>query len=339
MSSTNRRGPAARSLLAVTAVASLTLLTACGSGDAEDTDASEGSDGSAGGFPTTVEHFRGETEIESQPETVVALDTSYVDAAVSLEMEVIGRVTYHDYDQEVPDYLGEDGQTYAGGAEIVGLMEEPDLAQIAELEPDLIVSADIRHQELYDQLSQIAPTVFSETTGATWKDNIRLLGEAVGKEDLAEEKIGGYEQRAAALGEAIAEENGGEAPTMAMPRFVGEPTVRLYSSASFPGIVQSDVGLPRPEGAPDSDTEINVDLSQEEILDADADHIFVSMWDDGNGESAEIADDFRANPLWDQLEGEQHEVDDVVWFTSVSLQGAEGILDDLAETYGVDEAE
>lgn len=218
----------------------------------------------------------------------------------------------------------------------MGLLEEPDLAAVAELEPDLIVSADVRHQEIYDQLSEIAPTVFSETTGASWKENIQLLAEAAGKQDLAEEKIGGYEDRAAALGETIAEENGGEAPTLSITRFVGEPSVRLYSTASFPGIVQQDVGVPRPEDAPDTGDEIMVDLSEEEILDAEADHIVTGIWDDGNGESEEAAEDFRSNPLWEQLEGEQHDVSDKVWFSSVSLQGAEGILDDLEEIYGVD---
>ncbi|RNL80577.1 ABC transporter substrate-binding protein [Halostreptopolyspora alba] len=323
--------PLARPLLAVGAAGVLALVSACGSGDTE-----EAADTGGGEFPITVEHFRGTTEIESPPETVVALDSSYVDAAVSLELDVVGRVVNTE-GEELPDYLGDEARTYAGDAEVVGLLEEPDLAAIAELEPDLIVSADVRHQDIYDQLSEIAPTVFSETTGATWKDNIRLLAEATGRQDLAEQRIGAYEERAEELGSAITEANGGEAPTLSITRFVGEPSVRLYSSASFPGLVQQDVGLPRPEGAPDAEDEIMVDLSEEEVLDVDADHIVVGVWDDGNGESEEVAADFRSNPLWEQLEGEQHDVSDEIWFTSVSLQGAEGILDDLAEIHGVDE--
>ncbi|MFC3995553.1 ABC transporter substrate-binding protein [Nocardiopsis sediminis] len=319
----------ARALAAVAAATALAVsAAACGSGDTGEEQA--GASGS-GAFPRTVEHFRGEAEIPEQPARIVTLDTSYTDAAIALELEVVGRITYHDFDQELPEYLGEDGATYAGDAEIVGTQEAPDLAAIAELEPDLIVSADVRHADIYDQLSSIAPTIFSETTGATWKDNIRLLAEATGTEDLAEEKIGAYEERAAEVGAAIEDANGGEAPTISITRFAGEPTVRLYSSASFPGIVMADTGLSRPEDAPDSDTEIMVDLSQEEILDLDADQIFIGRWDDGSEGSAEKADAFLDNPLWDRLEGEQHDVQDVVWFTSVSLQGAEGILDDLEE--------
>ncbi|RCV55007.1 ABC transporter substrate-binding protein [Marinitenerispora sediminis] len=324
-----RRG---RTLLVLAAAASLGLAAGCSSAG----DSGEAGDGAASeGYPITVEHAMGETTIESRPQTVVALDTSYVDAAVALELDVVGRITYRAVGEDIPDYLGEAGETYAGDATIVGTLEAPDLATIAELEPDLIVSAEVRHADIYDQLSAIAPTVFSESTGSSWKDNIRMLAEATGREELAEQRIGAYEERAAELGEAINERFDGEPPTISIVRFAGEPTVRLYSSASFPGIVQADVGLPRSPDAPDDTENIAVDLSEEQILDLDADHIFVSTWNDDTGAAEEQAERFTSNPLWDQLEGERHDVPDVTWFTSVSLQGAEAMLDDMAETFDV----
>src|SRR5690606_18967622 len=315
---------------AATAAGALLLASACGGGGGE-----EPAGGAGGGDSTTIEHAMGETVIESEPSTVVVLDTSYLDSAIALERDVVGRTDYSD-GGGLRDYLGEEGKTYAGDAEVVGSLEAPDLAKIAELQPDLILSAKVRHEDVYDQLAKIAPTVFSETTGATWKENHRLVGEAVGKADLAEEQIGEYEQRAAELGEDIAEANGGEAPTMTLARFAGEPTVRLYGAESFPGIIQSDVGLPAPKDAPKPpEGEIMVPLGPEEILDLDADHIYVSTWDDGTGDSADKAEEFTGNPLWDQLEGEKHEVDDNVWVSSVSLQGAHAVLDEMAEVYGV----
>ncbi|MDT0303213.1 iron-siderophore ABC transporter substrate-binding protein [Streptomonospora wellingtoniae] len=334
MAPTARPRTTARMLATASAAAVLTLATACGS-DAGGGDASQGQDGGSEGFPVTVEHAMGETRIEQRPETVVVLDTSYLDSAVGLQAEVVGRTAYSD-GGGLRDYLGGEGRTYAGDAEVVGTLEAPDLAKIAELGPDLILSAKVRHEDVYDQLSKIAPTVFSETTGATWKQNHLLAGEALGKEDMAEKQIAGYEERAASLGEAVAEENGGEMPTMTLARFAGEPTVRLYGPESFPGIIQKDVGLPRPGGAPmPEDGGIAANLAPEEILDLDADHIMVSTWDDGSGEAAEKAEDFTSNPLWDQLEGEKHEVSDEVWLTSVSVQGADAVLDDMAGVFGV----
>lgn len=319
--------PVPRRLWAAVATASaLSLTAACGGGD--DTDEGEG---------RVIEHAMGETEIESDPQTVVALDTTYLDSAVALEAEVIGRTDYED-GGDLRDYLGEEGRDHAGDAEVVGSLEEPDLAAVAELDPDLILSAKVRHEDVYDQLSSIAPTVFSETTGATWKENHLLAGEALGRVDQAQEQIDAYEERAAQLGEDIVEANGGQAPSMTLARFAGEPTVRLYAPDSFPGIIQSDVGLPVPEDAPaaDEDDDIAVDLGQEEILDLDADHIAVSTWEDGSGDSQDQAQEFTGNPLWEQLQGEQHEVDDDIWVSSVSLPGAEAVLDDMAAIFGVE---
>ncbi|QBI55926.1 putative siderophore-binding lipoprotein YfiY precursor [Streptomonospora litoralis] len=335
MAPTARLRTPARTVLTASAAAVLALATACGADTGGAADASGGSAGS-GGFPVTVQHAMGKTTVETRPETVVVLDTSYLDSAIGLEMEVVGRTAYSD-GGGLRDYLGEPGETYAGGAEVVGTLQAPDLAAIAELQPDLILSAKVRHEDIYDQLSEIAPTVFSETTGATWKENHLLVGEAVGKQDRARSQIADYEDRAARLGEAIAEQNGGQAPTMTLARFAGEPTVRLYGPESFPGIIQSDVGLPRPEDAPmPEDGGIAANLSPEEILDLDADHIMVSTWDDGTGESAEKAEKFTQNPLWDQLEGEKHTVSDKVWLTSVSLQGANAVLGDMGRIFGVD---
>ncbi|WP_394298208.1 ABC transporter substrate-binding protein [Streptomonospora alba] len=325
----------ARTLATASAAAVLVLLTACGA-DTGGADDASGDSGGSGGFPVTVEHAMGETKIESAPETVVVLDTSYLDSAIGLEMDVIGRTAYSD-GEGLRDYLGEQGRTHAGDAEVVGSLESPDLAKIAELQPDLILSAKVRHEDVYDQLAKIAPTVFSETTGATWKQNHMLVGEAVGKRDTAESQIADFEERAADLGKAVAEKNGGEAPTMTLARFAGEPTVRLYGPDSFPGIVQKDVGLPRPEDAPmPEEGAIAANLSPERILDLEADHIMVSTWDDGSGESAEKAEKFTGNPLWGQLEGEKHTVADEVWLSSVSLQGAHTVLDDMADIFGVE---
>lgn len=68
---------------------------------------------------------------------------------------------------------------------LVGTIEEPNLEAIAALEPDLVISSKVRHEQIYDELSAIAPTVFAENAGATWKENVLLYGEAVGREAAA----------------------------------------------------------------------------------------------------------------------------------------------------------
>lgn len=103
------------------------------------------------------------------------------------------------------------------------------------------MSASVRHEALYDQLAAIAPTVFVETTGPIWKQNIGFLGEALGREDKAEEALTAYETRAAELGKAINEKAGN--PTVSMVRFLDGPT-RLYAKDSFSGNVFQDMAWP-----------------------------------------------------------------------------------------------
>lgn len=189
---------------------------------------------------------------------------------------------YVDYREPgLPDYLGSTRDEFAADAISVGTVGAVSLEKIAALQPDLIISAEVRDGKNYEQLSAIAPTVFTQTTGPTWKDNIRLVGEALGKEDLAAQKIGEYEARAAAVGSAI--NKTANNPVISVVRFAGEPTARLYRTTSFSGIVLEDAGLARPENQgpdPADPGNIMMKISPELINEADADVIFVSTWQD-----------------------------------------------------------
>jgi iron complex transport system substrate-binding protein len=283
----------------------------------------------------TVKHAMGETVIPAQPKRVVALDQSFVDAVLTLETPVVGYTTYRSIDSTLPDYLGTVATEYGKDATTVGTLEQPSLEKVMALKPDLIVSAKVRHEALYDKLSKIAPTVFSETTGAIWKDNVRLVGQALGKEELAETRIKEYEERAGRIGTAIKEKEG-ELPTISVVRFAGEDTVRLYVEKSYSGLVLKDVGFPRPEGQPTEKDAIAVDISQERIAELDADRIFVATYPDPATDGPK--DTFLKNPLWGKLKGEQHEVSDLTWMSAVGIQGAHAMLDDLAKLFGVDPA-
>ncbi|MFG1704685.1 ABC transporter substrate-binding protein [Nonomuraea sp. M3C6] len=283
----------------------------------------------------TVKHAMGETRIPSQPKRVVALDQSFVDAVLTLETPVVGYTTYRSIDTTLPGYLGTVAEQYGKEATPVGTLEQPSLEKIIALKPDLIVSAKVRHEALYDKLSKIAPTVFSETTGAIWKANLRLMGQALGKEQLADTRIKEFEERAGKIGAAIKEKDG-ELPTISIVRFAGEPTTRLYVENSYSGVVLKDVGFPRPEGQPADPKAIAVDVSQERIADLDADHIFVATYPDPSSDGPK--EKFVNNPLWGKLKGEKHEVSDLTWMSAVGIQGAQAILDDVAKLFAVDPA-
>jgi iron complex transport system substrate-binding protein len=310
----------------VGAVVAALVLAGCGGGSEEE----QAAGGSSDGFPRTVEHAMGKIEIKTKPKRVVALDTSFVDATLVMDTPVVGYTDYRTINGKLPDYLGDDRTKYGSEAESVGTLAEPNLEKIAALKPDLIVSAKVRHEKLYEQLSKIAPTIMSETTGPTWKDNIRLEAKALGEEALADKEMAAYEAAAKTVGTAInAKANN---PKISVVRFVDGPT-RLYQNSSFSGIVLKDAGLARPK--PQDVNAFAAEISAERIKDADGDAIFVTTYNDDKGLSKKTAEQFKANPLWKPLQPKVHEVDDITWMTAVGLQGAWVILTDLAKTYEV----
>jgi iron complex transport system substrate-binding protein len=322
-----------RTAVAAAAVASLLALTACGGQTAPAPPAASTVDAQ---FPKTIQHALGTAEIKAVPKRIVTLDPSYTDAALALGADVAGYVIYRKGDAAFPSYLGDVSAQTKDAADL-GSLAEPSLDKILAAQPDLIVSAKVRHEALYAQLSKIAPTIMSVSTGPTWKQNIVMLGDALGKKDKAEQIIQAYKDRAKKVGTAILAKNPGL--TYSYLRFAGEDTARLYSSTSFLGEIMADAGIPRPAGQPDSKEKIFVPLSQEQLPAAEAGLIITSAFgqDSGEGDKSRAQKEkFMANPLWSKLKGEVLNVDDIVFATSVSMQGAHAVLTKLAEKYGVD---
>ncbi|MGY1724285.1 ABC transporter substrate-binding protein [Blastococcus sp. SYSU DS0533] len=302
------------------AVAAALVLAACGGGDTEPGDGAAGVAAAEGtAFPRTVQHDMGATEIPAEPERVVVLDTGELDSALSLGVTPVGAVTT-DVSGTFLSYLAEDAERI----EVVGTIAEPNLEEIAALEPDLILSNSVRHEDIYDQLSRIAPTVFAADVGDTWKENLLLAAEALGREEEAAELIADYEEQAARLGEEI-----GTGTTISPIRFVGG-TIRAYQPDSFIGTVLADVGLDQvelPAGRPTF-----AELSPEEITQADADVILYSSYGPvaDSGEAAVVA-----GPLWPMLTAVQDQrafqVEDDVFYTGIGLRAATLQLERLQE--------
>ena len=321
------------------AAAGLVLLAtaACGSPAATTGAATTSAAAQEAGFPLTMEHTMGSTTIEAAPKRVVALDPSYIDAALLLEADLVGYVQYRqDPNAPFAPYLGDVADATKDSVN-VGTLAEPNLEKILELQPDLIVSAKVRHEALYSQLSKIAPTIFSVSTGPTWKENVVFLGEALGKKDKAEELVKEYEDRAARVGAEILAKK--PDATYSLIRFTGGDTARLYSSNSFIGEIMADMNIPRPKDQPDSQEEIFVPLSAEQILQGDAGLVMVSAFTPAGAEGDKARaqqEAFQSNPLWQRLQGEVIDVDDATFLASVSIQGAHAVITDLAKHYGVD---
>ena len=94
---------------------------------------------------------------------------------------------------KLPEYLRDD----ARGVEIVAPLTDLDLAATDAAEPDVILGSKEGQEELYEDLSRIAPTVMTE--GDNWKLNLRLHGEALGRTNDAEKLMIDWDNRVAAV--------------------------------------------------------------------------------------------------------------------------------------------
>lgn len=280
------------------------------------------SDADAAPDTRIVKHAMGETEVPAEPKRVVVLDTGELDSVTALGVVPVGGVTAL---PELPilQYLQDD----AAGMDIVGTIEEPDLEAVAALQPDLILSSKLRHEKIYDELSQIAPTVFTETVGVVWKENFLVHAEALGKRAEAEDMLEAYEERAAALGERITETFGGNKPTVSIVRFLPGET-RIYLSESFVGTILEDVGLPRPKAQRKKDFALYP--SEEQIGLMEGDLLFYTHY--GPEQKTTLAK-ITANPLWKNLDavkkGRAYEVPEDHWMLGIGIQAANLVLDDL----------
>ncbi|MFD6247444.1 ABC transporter substrate-binding protein [Streptomyces roseolus] len=287
-------------------------------GDAAAKTAALGTDAKPGQFPRTLTHAMGKSEIKAAPKRVVVLDVGELDNVVSLGVQPVGYAP-SEGDDGVPGYLAED----AGSPKSVGTINNLNLEAIANLQPDLILGSQLRAADKYDELSKIAPTVFSIRPGFTWKENYLLNAAALDKTAEAKEKLAAYEAKAKQLGTDV----GPNKPTISMVRYL-PGKIRLYAKASFIGTILEDTGLPRPKNQQVDD--LAVEVSPEKIDQADADWIFTGVYGDAKATKKDAA---QGNPLWKNLEavkaGRAKDVPDETWYLGLGVTAANSVLDDL----------
>lgn len=267
----------------------------------------------------TVAHAMGTTTITARPKRVVVLDTGELDSAIALGVKPVGAVEAI-AGEGLPAYLGD----AVKDIELVGTIEQPNLEAIAALRPDLILSSKVRHEAIYDQLTRIAPTVFSEEVGVTWKENFKLHAEALGRSDEASRLQAEYDDKARDLGAALGDKRADSA--VSVVRSVGDE-VRIYLKANFLGTILADAGLPRPK-AQDKDG-FSETATPERIPDLDGDLMILSRFGDDNRLLKRLQD----NRLWARLDvvkaDRVFEVPDDLWFLGIGNFAARKVLDDL----------
>lgn len=301
----------------------LVLLAACG--EKEDTTAASEKE-SAGKESYTVSHAMGETTIEGDPKRVVVLTNEGVEAVLAMGVTPVGAVeaftgdTWYDH---TADQLKD--------TKSVGTESEPSLETIAALKPDLIIGNKMRQEEVFDQLSKIAPTVFAETLRGDWQENFELYSKAINKEKVGKEKLAAYNQRIEDLKVSLGDQTQQE---VSIVRFMAGD-VRIYHKDSFSGVILEQLGFARPE---EQDVEDFAErgVTKERIPAMDGDILFYFTYETGDNEATKLEEEWINDPLFQNLEAAKADkvfkVDDVIWNTAGGYLAANLMLDGL-ETY------
>jgi iron complex transport system substrate-binding protein len=137
------------------------------------------------------EHVFGETVLARPATRVVSLGFTTQDPLLALGVPPVAvRAWFGDQ----PNSIWPWAQPFLDGATPTVIAGEVAMETVASLQPDLIVAIGSGiTQDEYAILSQIAPTLMQPPGAATyalpWDETTRLLGRALGRETLAEERV------------------------------------------------------------------------------------------------------------------------------------------------------
>ncbi|WP_062071613.1 ABC transporter substrate-binding protein [Demequina sediminicola] len=200
------------STVALAAVAALTL-AACSSSESSEETTEEATAAAtteaAAGFPTTITHAFGDVTIEEEPQRIVTLGSREHELLYSLGVAPYAILeSWQGYEHGTGPWAEED-RVAADADPILIPQGELNLELIASYEPDLIINTYPQaavDQATYDSLSQIAPTIVRQADYVEWgmplDVELEMIGQAVGKSDVAEEVVSDLDAEYAAIREA-----------------------------------------------------------------------------------------------------------------------------------------
>ncbi len=269
------------------------------------------------GGARTVTHTAGTSQVPADPQRIVVLTTSALDAAcaVGLWERVAGAVTL-DGDRSQPMYLG------YGVVKVpsVGGIGQPDPARIAELKPDLILGDVATAPGGYEALSKIAPTVLIGA-GGSWQSDFAAYAAGMNRSDAADTALRNYLTEAHDLGPAL---NASQSQASVL-RFTAD-TIGVQGTETFAAQVLSDVGVQRPTAQRGRSFDITeADLATK----AEGDVIYV-MFDgpDGEEHGKQVLRSEQFEELGAASDKRVFAVDDKIWHTT-GLTAARAVLTDL----------
>lgn len=194
-------------------------------------------------FPVTIEHALGSTEILAMPETVVSASATMTGHLLAIGVPVTAAQALPPQSPLSDDngFMKQWGEaaTEAGLVAIPG--PEVNIEAIAAARPDLIIGnsfgGDAVTQDVYDLLSQIAPTIVIDHSAMEWQELAVILAEATGRETEAAAVVSDFNTHVADVAANISADNS------VVVGVITEGGVNIFTPESSHGKLLTSLGL------------------------------------------------------------------------------------------------
>ena len=267
-----------------------------------------------------IKHEMGETTVPDNPQRIVVLEFSFVDALAAVGISPVGVADDNKGEEAlIPEIASKLGEWTP-----VGARKQPSLEVVSSLNPDLIIADLKRHEAVFGELSGIAPTIVLRGLQGTYEDNVAsmsVIGEALGLSDQMEKRIAEHRSTIEALAAKVP---ASESRTV-LPAVVWADGFNAHASSSYTGELLEKIGFKNAiQSAPGKPY---ATMTLENLIAIDPDVIFLMKYSD-----VTIVDGWKSNPLWNVLKAVKnnqiHVVRTTLWAKFRGMIAAEIIAAD-----------
>ena len=276
----------------------------------------------------TIVHDFGTTELKKAPKRIVILDNLYGEILDPLDITPVGATTGQADSQEFSTLFKK--QYKDAKVVSVGWQGNPDLDKIAELKPDLILMTG-EQEDLYDELSEIAPTVgYQINTDENWDyhETSLKVAEIFDKRDEMKKDLDRLDAREAVFAENVKAKFGNQ---KLMYLRVTDNDIRYYAYGHF-GYLYDTYHFNRAETFnPDDMFQV---IDPDKLKDINPDLLIVQA------DSQELLDNKVKNtPVWTSLKDVQNNkviyADYSTYMLGFGIVSQEAIMKQISDEWGL----
>ena len=276
----------------------------------------------------TIVHDFGTTELKKAPKRIVILDNLYGEILDPLDITPVGATTGQADSQEFSTLFKK--QYNDAKVVSVGWQGNPDLDKIAELKPDLILMTG-EQEDLYDKLSEIAPTVgYQINTDENWDyhETSLKVAEIFDKRDEMKKDLDRLDAREAVFAENVKAKFGNQ---KLMYLRVTDNDIRYYAYGHF-GYLYDTYHFNRAETFnPDDMFQV---IDPDKLKDINPDLLIVQA------DSQELLDNkLKNSPVWTSLKAVQNNkviyADYSTYMLGFGIVSQEAIMKQISDEWGL----